>query len=52
MTQERYQEYRKELKSQGFNHIDIIVDMPNEKTFKTLEQIFGSTPWDWIKENG
>lgn len=38
MTQERYQEYRKELKEQGYNHIETKLLLPDTERAK---QIFG-----------
>lgn len=45
MTQERYKEYRQNLKDQGYSVFETIIDYPTEETFIKLEGIFGPMPW-------
>ncbi len=52
MTQERYQEYKQQLRDQGYNIPETTTNYPNEKTYKLLEDRIGPMPWNLIKQIG
>lgn len=49
MTQERYQEYRQQLRNKGFSVPETIVNLPDEKTNNILEERIGPMPWNLLK---
>ncbi len=49
MSQERYKEYRKSLKDQGYPVFETISQIPDEETYKKLEERIGPMPWDLLK---
>ena len=51
MNQERYLEYKKQLKEQGYNVIETITNHSTEETYKILEERIGSMPWNLMRLN-
>lgn len=49
MNQERYKEYRKELKLNGFSVFETAINMPDYETYRKLEERFGTMPWNFLK---
>lgn len=49
MNQERYEEYRQQLKEHGFAVFETVVNTPNSETYIKLEDRLGPMPWNFLK---